>query len=261
VRGWQPPQQIVAAPDLQLGAPGSLGVVVPAPDLTPTLVAKPVNLPNLMGPRTAAVRAAVAKAIVEFVIDDSGSMYGSYGDDTGIRYAAANSLVRLMRRSGGGRAGVIHWGSCVGGVLQITDIKKDRKEIDRALSIPPDLGGTEMGPALSRAAEELSGLAAGETPVVFVITDGICDPDGYVTSAMANLPSSSVHLLLIDRSNCCSQGLEATWRATPASTVTRLNHLDTKGMALELAQVFADSLGLSLATPANSKTTTKAPTK
>jgi hypothetical protein len=35
-------------------------------------------------------------------VDETGSMYGSFGDPTGIRYAAAQSLVAMQRRSGGG---------------------------------------------------------------------------------------------------------------------------------------------------------------
>ena len=38
---------------------------------------------------------------VMIFIDDSGSMYGLIGDRSGIRYAAAQSLVAMQRRSGG----------------------------------------------------------------------------------------------------------------------------------------------------------------
>ena len=73
--------------------------------------ARPVILPRLVGAPPRQIRELAQNVLAAFAIDDSGSMYGSFGDPTGIRYAAAQSLVAMQRRSGGGLAGVVHWGT------------------------------------------------------------------------------------------------------------------------------------------------------
>jgi len=74
--------------------------------------------------------------IVLFLMDDSGSMYGSWGDASGVRYAAAVSFLKLLGRyrpkadhtkpARQCRAGVIHWGTIAPDHLtqQPVDIRK-----------------------------------------------------------------------------------------------------------------------------------------
>ena len=70
-----------------------------------------MRLPDLAGPSWRIIRQRVARAVVIFAIDGSGSVHGAAGTDPeGARNAACLSVLDLMRRHGGGRAGVVHWG-------------------------------------------------------------------------------------------------------------------------------------------------------
>jgi hypothetical protein len=210
--------------------------------------ARPVVLPPLLGGSPKEIREQAQKVLAVFAIDDSGSMYGSFGDPTGIRYAAAQSLVELQRRSGGGLAGIVHWGtSCPEEmVTPLVDVRRKRRLIDQGLQIPETLGGNDMPAALRRVAEMLPRLDRNDVPLLFVITDGIESVTAETHAAVAALPKRSVHMLLVDCSNGCSEQMEQDWRTVAFGSFTRLPHFDTKAMAMALATVYAQSLGLSL---------------
>lgn len=211
--------------------------------------AQPINLPPLTGKRKDEIARLARRTVTLYLPDDSGSMYGTFGDPTGIRYAAARSLDRLQRQSGGGLAGVVHWGTDapMDMVTRPVDVKKCRRVIEKALVIPPSLGGNDLPAALRRAAEILPNNGD-YLPLIFVISDGIEDVTDETHEAVAGLPPSSVHLLLLDRSNWCSGEMEEAWRSVAFGSFTRLEHLDnTRTMAIELAQIYAKALGVSLA--------------
>jgi len=210
--------------------------------------AKAVVLPQLTGATAVRIRQLVALAAAILLMDDSGSMFGTFGDDTGVRYAAAQSLVNMMRRAGGGRAAVVHWGTDAPAqqVHGLTDIRRGGRKIEKALQIPPTLGGNNLPLALTRAHEVLAGAAAKETPVIYVLTDGCEDLGADLTTPLRHLPASSVHVLLVDRGNGCSPALEAEWNRLPLGSFRRLDHLDTAHLAWQLGDVLADTLGLQM---------------
>lgn len=242
---------LIGTSTVSVASPGAVTVKVDAaskPRLTST--ARPVILPPLVGGSAEEIRAQVQKALAIFAIDDSGSMYGPFGDPTGIRYAAARSLVAMQRRSGGGLAGVVHWGTAAPEelVIPLVDVRRKPRLLDRGLTIPESLGGNDMPAALRRAAEMLLPAGRNDVPLVFVITDGIESVTAEIHAAVAALPRRSVHMLLVDCSNGCSEEMEKAWRAVAFGSFTRLPHFDTKAMAMALATVYAESLGLSLGT-------------
>jgi hypothetical protein len=63
-------------------------------------------------------------------------------------------------------------------------------------------------------------------------------------------------MVLVDRSNSCSPEMEKAWGTVAFGSFTRLPDLDTTAMAMTLANVYANALGLSLSsnTPATKKT-------
>ena len=210
--------------------------------------ARPVVLPPLVGGSAEEIQALAQRAYTVFAIDDSGSMYGPFGDPTGIRYAAAQSLVALQRRSGGGMVGVVHWGTSAPEelVTPLADVRRNRRRLTQGLRIPETLGGNDMPAALRRVAD-LSPVRQRDIPLTFVITDGIEDVSPDTHAAVAALPRASVHLLLVDCSNGCSEEMEQAWRTVAFGSFTRLSHFDTASMAMTLATVYSESLGLSLA--------------
>jgi len=210
--------------------------------------ARPVALPALVGGSPREIRELAQNVRTVFAIDDSGSMYGLFGDPTGIRYAAAQSLVAMQRRSGGGLAGVVHWGTWApyDMVTPLVDVRRNRRLLNRGLTIPETLGGNDMPAALRRVAEVLPPLGRNDVPLVFVITDGIEDVTAEMHAAVAALPQGTVHMLLIDCWNGCSEEMERAWRTVAFGSFTRLPHFDTKAMAMALAAVYAQSLGLSM---------------
>jgi hypothetical protein len=175
-------------------------------------------------------------------------MYGPFGDPTGIRYAAAQSLVAMQRRSGGGLAAVVHWGTSAPEdmVTPLVDVRRKRRLLDQGLTIPETLGDNDFPAGLKRAAELLPRLGRNDVPLVFVISDGIESVTAETHAAVTALPKRSVHMLLIDCSNGCSEEMEEAWRTVPFGSFTRLPHFDTTAMAMALAAVYAQSLGLSL---------------
>jgi hypothetical protein len=235
---------------LALRAVGGAHAVVPAPPHPrPKRVARPIVLPPMVGapPAEQAERAQHSATI--FVIDDSGSLYfGAGGDTTGIRYAAAQSLVGLMRRAGGGTAAVVHYGSEAPAemVTPLLHVKRDGRQLKRALKIPvPNLGGTNVASGLARCAPLLEGRAT-LNPVAYLIGDGLESISDTAHAAVASLPPNSVHLLLVDKLGACDAALEAGWRSLPLGSVTRLDVFDTKTMAWQLADIFAASIGLKM---------------
>jgi len=185
---------------------------------------------------------------VWLLVDDSGSMYATWGDPDGRRYAAAQSLLGLMRRSGGGRAGVVHWGSSAPEAMLtgLTDLRRGRRALDGALTMPwMSLGGTDLPAALRRVAEHVREPSPAETLLVVPITDGIEDVRGETHLAVQALPPGCVHTVLVDRASQCDADMEAAWRSVAFGSFTRLRSFDTRTMAEQLASVLADALALS----------------
>ena len=74
-------------------------------------------------------------------------------DPHGARNAACLSVVDLMRRHGGGRAGVVHWGQTAPADLALAPMPVRRGRLRRTLAIQPMLGGTNPAAALARVRE------------------------------------------------------------------------------------------------------------
>ncbi|WP_325329978.1 VWA domain-containing protein, partial [Mycobacterium sp.] len=208
-------RQLVGGSALFLASPGGAVTKVDPPTWQPPkkCAARPISLPSLAGALPNEVRQLAARVKAVYVADDSGSMYGSFGDPTGVRYAAAQSLVELQRRSGGGQASVVHWGSDAPEEMAtpLVDVRRGRRQLDDALQIPPTLGGNDLPAALRRAMEVLSILGRSDIPLVFVLSDGIEFVTSEVHAAVAALPKNAVHMVLVDRSNGCSPDMEKDW--------------------------------------------------
>lgn len=165
----------------------------------------------------------------------------------------------LMERSGGGRTGVIHWGTDAprGMAVSPVDVKRGKKALKNALVVPPTLGGNDLPRALQMAAELTPVLAKNETVIYYVITDG----SEYVTPAMhaaiAALPPGSIHMLLVDRCGYCDDAMEAAWATCAFGSFTRLQTFDTKEMSFQIAEIFAASIGLEMPTPTTPKKETE----
>ena len=208
--------------------------------------AQPVRLPNLAGATTATIEQRVADLVVIFAIDGSGSVPGAGGTDPhGVRNAACLSVIDLMRRHGGGRAGVVHWGQTAPTDLALAPTSVHRARLRRMLTMQPTLGGTNPAVALARVHGLIRALPPSRTLAVLMLTDGQ-DLGSGLEEELAQLPARSVHLLLVDPSgDCCGQ--EATWRALPWGSFTRLENLRDPGhVAWESGAVVAHSIGLHL---------------
>src|SRR5690242_18787 len=120
--------------------------------------ARPVGLPGLAGAPWTVIRQWVANLDVVFAIDDSGSMHGPDGADPwGARNAACLSIIDLMRRHGGGRAGVVHWGDTAPVSMALAPLPVHRGRLRRELRRQPVLGGTQPAVALARVRTLLQG--------------------------------------------------------------------------------------------------------
>jgi len=244
--------QLLGRNTLSLLAPGAaLRKVSVTAHLGPAQPARSIVLPPLQGASKAVIRARLARLTVFFLVDDSGSMYGTWGDPNGVRYAAARSLLELLRRSGGARVSIIHWGTDAPADMALAPIKlpRGRKDLELALSIPPTLGGTNVLSALGRAAELTPPLVEDEQAIYFILGDGIELVTPAINTALSALGERQVHMLLVDRSGGCDPALEAAWRSVPFGSFTRLRTFDTRAMAHQLAQIAAATLSLEISQP------------
>jgi hypothetical protein len=210
-----------------------------------------VDLGRLVGDTVAAIRALVLQVVIIFLLDDSGSMFCWSTDMTNTRGAAALSLTNLLRSSGGGQIYVIRWGSHVGQVAGPLDVKRQRKQIKEVLRTQVNLGGNNLPAALHRAHGITKGLPEDKIVLNVVISDGIEAVTPATRSAISALPEDSVRLILVDKGNGCTPGMEADWRSSGMSSVNRLTRFDTTEMATHLGEILAQALGLELDTPDN----------
>jgi hypothetical protein len=208
--------------------------------------AQPVRLADLTGAAGPVIRQRLAGLVVMFAIDGSGSVHGPDGTDPhGARNAACLSVIDLMGRHGGGRAGVVHWGQTAPADLAVAPRPVRSRRLRRALSLQPALGGTNPAVALARVRQLIPALGPGQMLVVLMLTDGQ-DLGMGLDQELAQLPAGCVHLLLVDPSGDC-YGEESSWRALPWGSFTRLENLrDPRRVAWESGAVLARSIGLDL---------------
>ncbi len=207
---------------------------------------RPVRLPGLVGAPRNVIGHRVADHDVIFAIDDSASVHGPGGTDPGgVRNTACLSVIDLMQRHGGGRAGVVHWGDTAPASLALAPMPVQRGQLRRGLELQPVLGGTQPAVALARVRKLIQGTGSGRTLAVLLLTDAQ-DLGTGLEQALEQLPARSVHLILVDPSGDC-WGQEAAWRELPWGSFTRLENLnDRKRLAWESGAVLARSIGLKL---------------
>jgi hypothetical protein len=188
----------------------------------------------------------VASLDVIFAIDDSTSVHGPDGTDPGgARNAACLSVIDLMKRHGGGRAGVVHWGDTAPTGLALAPMPVHRWRLQQGLRLQPVLGGTQPAVALDRVGKLIQGTGSSRTLAVLLLTDGQ-DLGVGLEQALEQLPIRSVHLLLVDPSGDC-WGQEAAWRRLPWGSFARLGDLsDRERVACESGAIIARSIGLKL---------------
>ena len=246
------PGHVEGSAVLGLSSPGG---IVRAPLVRshslPVHAARPVVLPALTGAPSPDIRLRIQRLVVLFVIDDSGSMYGSWGDQAGVRYAAAQSVLGLMVRAGGGRAGGQHWGTTSPEELSLApiEVKRGRKKLRSFLTVPPTLGGNDLPLALRTTLRLVPTLRADEQLLTVVFTDGIEEVTSATHSAVAAYPDGAVHMVLVDRSGGCTPAMEAQWRSVPFGSFTRLRSFDTTVMAHQLGDLIAHATGLQMPAP------------
>lgn len=206
--------------------------------------ARPVWLPGLAGAPLPVIRQRIASLDVIFAIDDSESVHGPDGTDPwGARNAACLSVIDLMHRYGGGRAGVVHWGDIAPASMALAPVPVRRGRLRRDLKLQPVLGGTQPAVAIGRVREIIRGTGSDRSLAVLLITDGQ-DLGTGLEPALGQLPARSVHLILVDPSGDC-WGQEKVWRQLPWGSFTRLENLtDPMRLAWESAAVIARSVGL-----------------
>jgi len=236
IRGGCPPSQHVASP--------------PAIAFDRAIAEKPVRLDPPQGWRASEAR----RVDLVFLIDDSGSMYGTFGDPRGIRRAAALSVMSLLaaatpRSLAGARIGVVHFGSTAPDelILPLTDVRR-RLVLERALALPLSLGATNVAAALTRGREILV-ESADRLPLVVVVTDGIEFVGDEVATEVNALPSGVVHVVLVDHGHGCDSELEECWSRLALGSFVRLDVLDTARMAWQAAEVVARAVGLAMPQP------------
>jgi hypothetical protein len=232
--------------DLAVGGPLPAGPHAAATRPDHQRPARPVRLSGLAGAPRNVIGRRVANLDVIFAIDDSASVHGPDGTDPGgIRNAACLSVMDLMQRHGGGRAGVVHWGDTAPATLALAPMPVHRRRLQRGLRLQPVLGGTQPAVALARVRKLIQGTGSGRTLAVLLLTDGQ-DLGAGLEQALGQLPAHSVHLILVDPSGDC-WGQEAAWRELPWGSLTRLENLsDRKRLAWESGAVIACSIGLKL---------------
>ena len=210
-------------------------------------LARPYRLSGLAGAPWNVIRQRVANLDVIFAIDDSASVHGPDGTDPGeARNAACLSVIDLMQRHGGGRAGIVHWGDTAPASLALAPMPVRYGRLRRGLRLQPVLGGTQPTVALARVRKLIQGTGSGRTLAVLLLTDGQ-DLGAGLEQALEQLPARSVHLILVDPSGDC-WGQEEAWRELPWGSFTRLENLsDCKRLAWESGTVIAHTVGLRLA--------------
>jgi hypothetical protein len=234
---------LAAQSDLLLPTFASPQVRPPAAIESSGIAAKPVRPEAPPGWESS----AVSDMDLVFGIDNTGSMYGRYGDPRCVRRAAALSVVNLMARARGARVGVVHWGSVAPEelTLPLTDTRR-RRRIESALAIPPSLGANNFPAALARSREVLEASDPTRIRLVLVITDGIEAVGPDAAAQLKRLEPGSVHVLLVDHSHGCVPAIEAAWAALPLGSFTRLELLDTTVMAGQAADIVARAAGIEM---------------
>lgn len=208
--------------------------------------AKAVSLAPFRGAAPADIRRRVAKSTTAYLVDRSGSMYGSWGDPSDVCGAACESVLRLQRRSGGGRGILVPWGSTAPAELVVgpVDVTKGEKTLATGLREHSSLGGNDMAAALERLIEVAGTVGPEETMATFLVTDGIEAVTDAIRAGVDALPAGSVHLCLIDRSGGCGPELEGQWRTVAFGSFTKFAKLDVGSVARDMAALYADTLGL-----------------
>lgn len=212
--------------------------------------ARAITVPPLSGAPRGVIAQLAKRTVCAYVPDRSGSMYGAWGDPSDVCGAAAESLIELQRRSGGGRALVVPWGTDAPANLVVgpLDVRKGKKALSTALREHTSLGGTDLPRALRQVKASMPALAPDDIPLIFVLSDGIESVTAEMHSAIAALPKGSVHMCLVDRANGCTPQMEAAWRTVKFGSFTRLNHLDVSSMTAQLVDIYATTLGLTTST-------------
>ena len=233
---------------LAASVPGPVHPVPQPPAATPQ-PAPVVRLPGLIGAAPEVIADRLRSLIAMLANDDSGSMQPPHGTDPhGARYAACHAVLGLMRRHGGGRAGVVHWGDTAPAELALAPVpvRRRRRQLERALAIRPQLGGTDPAVALARVRQLVPVIAPDETFAVLLLTDGQ-DRGPSLEQELEALPAGTVHLVLVDPSGNC-WGQEAAWRALPWGSFTRLDSFDPQRVAVASGAALARAIGLELTT-------------
>jgi Mg-chelatase subunit ChlD len=183
---------------------------------------------------------------VVLAVDDSGSE--SVIDPTGVRYAAALSVLNFLRRRDDAMVGVVHWGSAAPAelMLPLTPTSKYRR-IEKALTIPEHgLGGTNVAAGLAAAADLLAHGRDDAQPVVAILSDGLEQVGSAAAHEISRLRERCVHVILVDPANTCSPDLEAGWRALGLGSFTRLDEVRTEPMAWQIAEIVARAAGTAM---------------
>jgi hypothetical protein len=205
----------------------------------------PVRLPGVTGATPAAIENAFRHLTVILAIDDSGSTQPPHGTDPhAVRYAASRSVIQWMRRQGGGRCGVLHWGSTAPAPLAVGPVPVNRRmrTLHRALDQRPNLGSTVPAAALRRAARMLPRPAPGDVQAVLLISDGEAPGEG-LEEPLAGLPEHAVHLMLVGDGHG-DGARHRGWEVLPFASVTRLPAFDNQALAWQAGSVLASALGL-----------------
>lgn len=230
----------------------------PRPARTGRGGARPVRLGRLEGAPAKEVSALVRTAPVVCVLDRSGSMYGVAGDPNDIAGAVIESLLDAMDRAGEGRAAFAAFGSNAPAeyATGLLGIRKSKRQLVAAARTGPGLGGTNVASGLERAAEALKGIRPGETPVVYLVTDGGFADVAAGRSVLSRMPDACVHVLLIGTCGEVADGIGQQLIADGFGSVTPINHLDVAELANQVWTIFGRTLGLG-ATPAPIRTNRK----
>jgi von Willebrand factor type A domain len=179
------------------------------------------------------------------LIDDSGSMFRPEADQDGLRYAAAASVVDLLRRLDVAALGVLHWGSyCPADLLLRPTTPQNVRGTDMALRMPSSpLGGTDLSGALRMAHSVTQEDVPHLQPNYLVITDGLESLGRSLQNAVTQLPDRSVRVLLVDRAGKCDSYSEQRWRQLSLGAFLRLVASDPDDWAWAAAVALFAGIG------------------